>query len=109
MFPRRFRRKFWSLANFKIWTSISVIGIIVTTAAFFLRMVKLVLMGEFNPKWEGHMPEISTVRELVTIVPLAVMTLVLGIYPAFALRLMDTTLTQIDQARFGAILRAAEK
>jgi len=79
--------------NFKIWTVISVIGILVT-AAFFLKMLKLVLMGEFNPKWEGHMPDM-TPRELVTVVPLAVMTLVLGVYPAFALRLMDSTLTQL--------------
>ncbi|MCG3203557.1 MAG: NAD(P)H-quinone oxidoreductase chain 4 1 [Elusimicrobia bacterium] len=79
--------------NFKIWVSISVIGIVVT-AAFFLRMLKLVLMGEFNAKWEGHMPDLTT-RELVTIVPLAVFTLVLGIYPALVLRLMDTTLAQL--------------
>lgn len=75
--------------NFKIWTGVSVIGILVT-AAFFLKLIKLVLMGEFNPKWEGKMPEMTT-RELITVVPLAVMTLVLGIYPALALNLMDST------------------
>ena len=79
--------------NFKIAATISVLGIVIT-AAFFLRMIKLVLMGDFNPKWEGHMPEI-TFRELVTIVPLAVLTLVLGIYPAMALNLMDTTITHL--------------
>ncbi len=79
--------------NFKIWTGISVIGILVT-AAFFLRMVKLVLMGEFNPKWEGHMPDV-TARELVTLVPLMALTLALGVYPAFMLRLMDTSITQL--------------
>lgn len=79
--------------NFRIWTAVSVIGVLVT-AAFFLRMIKLVLMGEFNPKWEGHMPDMTT-RELVTVVPLAVLTLAFGIYPAFVLRLMDTTLTQL--------------
>lgn len=79
--------------NFKIWTSISVIGIVVT-AAFFLRMLKQVLMGEFNPKWEGHMPDM-TPRELVTVIPLVILTLVLGIYPAIALKVMDSTLTQL--------------
>ncbi len=79
--------------NFKIWTAVSVIGIVVT-AAFFLRMLKQVLMGEFNPKWEGHMPEVTT-RELVTLVPLVVLTVVLGVYPSLALRLMDATVTNL--------------
>ncbi len=79
--------------NFKIWAGISVIGILVT-AAFFLRMLKSVLMGEFNSKWEGHMPDM-TVRELVTVVPLAVLTLVFGIFPGLLLHMMDTTLTQL--------------
>ena len=79
--------------NFKIWTGISVIGIVVT-AAFFLRMLKNVLMGEFNPKWEGHMPDVTT-RELVTLVPLVALTLILGIFPSLALRFMDATVAQL--------------
>ncbi len=79
--------------NFKIWTAIAVIGILVT-AAFFLKMIKLVLMGEFNPKWEGKMPDM-TFRELVTVVPLTVLTVVLGVYPSLALNLMDTTVGQL--------------
>lgn len=79
--------------DFKIWAGIAVIGILVT-AAFFLRMIKLVLMGEFNPKWEGHMPDM-TARELVTVVPLVALTVILGIYPAFMLHLMDSTLGQL--------------
>jgi NADH-quinone oxidoreductase subunit M len=79
--------------NFKIAAAISVFGILIT-AVFFLRLIKLVLMGEFNPKWEGHMPEI-TFRELVTVVPLAVLTVVLGVYPSLALNLMDVSLTHL--------------
>ena len=75
--------------NFTIWASVSVLGIVIT-AAFFLRMLKLVLMGEFNPKWEGKMPEVNA-RELVTIVPLVILTVVLGIFPSLAIRLMDAT------------------
>jgi len=81
--------------NFQIWAAISVIGILVT-AAFFLRMIKLVLMGEFNPKWEGKMPEISF-RELVTIVPLVALTVIFGIFPFLVLDLMDTTLGHLIQ------------
>lgn len=81
--------------NFKPWVAVSVIGIIVT-AAFFLRMIKLVLMGEFNTKWEGKMPEM-TFRELVTVVPLLIATVVLGIYPSLILDMMNVTLTSIIQ------------
>lgn len=81
--------------NFKIWTGISVIGILVT-AAFFLRMLKLTLMGEFNPKWEGKMPDLSF-REMVTIVPLLVLTVVLGVYPSLAINMMDTTVGHLIQ------------
>ncbi|MFN0118492.1 MAG: NuoM family protein, partial [Elusimicrobiota bacterium] len=79
--------------NFKIWTGISVIGIVVT-AAFFLKMLKMVLMGEFNSKWEGKMPDM-TFRELVTVVPLAILTIVFGVYPSLVLKLMDTSITQL--------------
>jgi NADH-quinone oxidoreductase subunit M len=79
--------------NFKIWTGISVLGILVT-AAFILKLLKLVLMGEFNPKWEGKMPDL-TPRELVTVIPLLIMTVVLGVYPKLALGLMDTTIGQL--------------
>jgi NADH-quinone oxidoreductase subunit M len=79
--------------NFALLTSISVIGLLVT-ATFFLKMLKLVLMGEFNPKWEGKIPEMTT-RELVTVVPLLTLTVVLGLYPMLALRVMDTTLGQL--------------
>jgi NADH-quinone oxidoreductase subunit M len=57
-------------------------------------MIKSVLMGEFNPKWESKMSDM-TPRELLTVVPLATLTVVLGVYPAFALNLMDGTLTRL--------------
>jgi NADH-quinone oxidoreductase subunit M len=80
--------------NFKIAASVSVIGIIVT-AVFFLRLIKLVLMGEFNPKREVDIGGDMTARELVTVVPLAALTLVLGVHPALLLNLMDSTLVHL--------------
>ncbi|MCB4757550.1 MAG: NADH-quinone oxidoreductase subunit M [Elusimicrobia bacterium] len=79
--------------DFKIWAGISIIGIVIT-AAFFLRMLKMVLMGEFNQKWEGKISDIS-VRELVTIVPLVLLTIVFGLFPAIALNLMGPTLDHL--------------
>jgi NADH-quinone oxidoreductase subunit M len=79
--------------HFSLFAGISVIGILVT-AAFFLKMIKLVLLGEFNPKWEGKMPDL-TIREMVTLFPLVALTIVLGVYPSLVLNLMDDAVGNI--------------
>jgi NADH-quinone oxidoreductase subunit M len=79
--------------NFKIWAAVSVVGIVVT-AAFFLKMIKLVLMGEFNKQWEGKMPDMTT-RELVTVVPLVILTILIGVYPSLLLNLMNTSISHL--------------
>lgn len=79
--------------DYKPWVAFSVLGILIT-AAFLLKLIRLVLMGEANPKWEGKMPDM-TPRELVTVLPLLGLTIFLGLDPGFALRLMDTTLAQL--------------
>ncbi|MCB4756140.1 MAG: NADH-quinone oxidoreductase subunit M [Elusimicrobia bacterium] len=81
--------------NFKAWAGVSVLGILIT-AAFFLKMIKLVLLGEFNTKWEGKLPDL-TVREMVTLYPLVALTIALGVYPAMALNLMNTTVSHLIQ------------
>ena len=75
--------------RWKICTAVSVIGII-TTAAFFLRMIEKVFHGPFNAKWATL--EDVTARELVSIAPLAVAMVALGVYPKPALDLMNTTM-----------------
>ncbi len=86
-------------APFRWWVILSVLGIVIT-AAFFLKLIKDVFLGEFNPKWEGHLKDMSP-RELVTTVPLVVLTLLLGIQPHLALRLMNSTLTALIQKVVG--------
>jgi len=81
--------------NFQLWAAVSIIGILVT-AVLFLKMIRLVLMGEANPRWEGKMPDL-TPRELVTLVPLALLTIALGVYPSAALGLMDATIANLIQ------------
>ncbi|HMX43030.1 MAG TPA: proton-conducting transporter membrane subunit, partial [Elusimicrobiota bacterium] len=76
-----------------LWVSLSVIGIVVT-AAFFLKLIKDVFLGPFNAKWEGHLKDMSA-RELVTVVPLVVLTIFLGVYPTGLIQLMDATLTNL--------------
>lgn len=76
-----------------LWVSLSVIGIVVT-AAFFLKLIKDVFLGPFNTKWEGHLKDIGA-RELVTVVPLVVLTVFLGVYPTGLIQMMDATLTNL--------------
>jgi NADH-quinone oxidoreductase subunit M len=77
----------------RIWVILSVLGIVIT-AAFFLKLIKDVFLGEFNARWEGKLSDMTT-RELVTTVPLVALTVVIGVFPKTALKLMDATLTDL--------------
>jgi NADH-quinone oxidoreductase subunit M len=80
------------LGAFQTWkyaAAISVLGII-ATAAFFLRMMQKVFLGKFNEKWNGL--EDMSFRELVSIAPLAALTVLFGVYPKWPLDLMNKTL-----------------
>jgi len=75
-----------------LWVVIAGAGILVT-AAYSLRTIGSMFMGPVDPKW-ASLKDISG-RELVAIVPLAALMFVLGLFPSLALRLMDTTLTEM--------------
>lgn len=77
-----------AFARWKMYTAVSVLGIL-ATAAFFLRMLEKVFLGPFNNKWKD-LTDMSA-RELVTIVPLAALTILLGIYPRIALDRINAT------------------
>lgn len=67
---------------------VAVLGVVLT-AAYILRMVQKMFLGQFNTKWEG-LTEING-RELFTIIPLAILTILIGVYPlALNLFLKDT-------------------
>lgn len=57
---------------------LSILGVILT-AAYILRMIQKMFLGQFNTKWES-LTEING-REVFTVVPLAVLTLLVGILP----------------------------
>jgi NADH-quinone oxidoreductase subunit M len=83
------------LGAFPMWkwqTTISVLGII-ATAAFFLRMMQKVFLGAFNEKWDG-LPDM-TARELVSVLPLAAITIWFGVYPQWPLNLMNATVAHL--------------
>ena len=70
----------------------STIGILLN-AAYFLWAFQRVFFGEINEKYT-NLPEING-RELFTVIPLAVITLFFGIYPAPYLDLIKSTMNVI--------------
>ena len=67
-------------------TILSTIGIVIG-AAYFLWTLQRVFLGQLNPKY-ADMPEINR-REIVTLVPLGILTIVLGVWPSFALDMFN--------------------
>ncbi|HEX5038245.1 MAG TPA: NADH-quinone oxidoreductase subunit M [bacterium] len=80
--------------TFRLYTIVSVSGVVLT-AAYMLWTYQRVFLGQVNEKYKG-LPEISA-REIVTLVPLAIITLLVGIYPKFALDLLNTSMTALSQ------------
>ncbi len=76
-----------------------MIGILIT-AAFFLKLIKDVFLGEFNAKWEGVLSDM-TPREIFATAPLLLLTFLIGVYPRAALRLMDVTMNDLIRRVLG--------
>ncbi len=88
--------------RFELLTILSTIGIVVG-AAYFLWTLQRVFLGTLNPKYE-ELPEING-REIMTLIPLGILVIVLGIWPHFAIEMfseyvvkLSTKITDILQA-----------
>jgi NADH-quinone oxidoreductase subunit M len=83
------------IGAFPVYTTITVISAIgiIVTAGYILWTLQRVFLGKLNPKYE-NIAEING-RELFTMVPLAIMTIVLGVYPLPVLNLMKTSLNYL--------------
>lgn len=77
---------------FKIITIISISGVVIT-AAYFLWMIQKIFLGPFNEKWQ-HLTDMNT-RELISIVPLIVIMIILGIFPGIVLDTFTQTVNQL--------------
>ena len=78
--------------KFKLLTILSTIGIVVG-AAYFLWTLQRVFLGTLNPKYE-ELPEING-REILTLVPLGILTIVLGVWPNFAIDMFRESVTNL--------------
>jgi NADH-quinone oxidoreductase subunit M len=82
----------------KLFAGLACIGIILA-AAYLLYMIRRVLMGPLNPRWD-KLTEIDR-REVATLVPLIILTVAFGVYPKWILDYMAPTLAAILQMMTG--------
>jgi len=73
-------------------TIISVIGIVIA-AAYTLKIFRQVLLGPLNDKWKA-ISDIN-MREIISIAPLVLIVLALGVYPLWALKFQDNAIQQL--------------
>ncbi len=74
---------------FTLFIALGMIGLLFT-AVYVLKAIKLTLHGSLNEKWSGKLGEI-TPRELLVIVPLMVLMLTIGVWPAWLVNLINQT------------------
>ena len=79
---------------FQRFTAISVSGVVLG-AAYFLLAYQKVFFGPLNQKYKD-IEEIND-RELFTLVPLAILTIYVGVYPSPILGWMTATLNHLQQ------------
>lgn len=73
---------------YKPLVAIACVGIVLG-AAYLLYMIQRVLLGPLNPKW-ADLKDVNA-RELTTLIPLVVLTVLLGVYPRLLLDLISPT------------------
>lgn len=72
---------------FTLATALSMIGLFFT-GAFILKALRQVLHGPLNPRWADRLSEIN-LREVLVIVPLMILMLAIGVWPAWILALIN--------------------
>ncbi len=77
---------------YRVITILAVSGVVIT-AAYCLWTVQRVFLGPLNPKY-ATLPDISR-REMFTMLPLAAIVVILGVYPMPVLDMIDVSLSHI--------------
>ena len=74
---------------FTLYLALGMIGLLFT-AVYVLKAIKLTLHGSLNEKWSGKLSEIKA-RELAVIIPLMILMLTIGWWPAWIVNLINQT------------------
>jgi NADH-quinone oxidoreductase subunit M len=82
-------------SSFRIWTIATLVAVftMILTAGYLLWMLKRVFFGPFNKKWD-QLPDANP-RELVPLVALAVLIVLVGLYPAPLINVITPSLQAI--------------
>lgn len=90
--------------NLRIITIVSTLGIVLT-AAYMLWTLQRVFLGQVNEKW-GTLADVDG-REMFTLIPLAVVVLILGIYPSIMLNVMTASINNLVDVLHKGVLSAS--
>lgn len=83
----------WQVGGFyKILVALTALGIVIT-AAYHLWFIQRAFLGPKRPEYEGY-PDLS-LRETATLVPLLLIIVWIGVYPAPMLRFMNAALSAL--------------
>jgi NADH-quinone oxidoreductase subunit M len=88
-FPAEFQI-FLATLNTAPWAIIAILAIVVT-AGLYLPAIAQVFLGPPNPKWRD-MPDLDG-RELVSVLPLLVLTVLIGVWPGLVLDIIHATVS----------------
>ena len=80
----------------KLYTAVSMIGVLFT-GAYILKGILKVLHGPLNERW-SHGEHVLTeirVREIVVVAPLMILMLVIGVWPAWILEVINQVVLQL--------------
>lgn len=78
---------------FTLFTAVSMIGLFFT-GAYILKAIKQVLHGPLNEHWAGRLSEIKA-REVFVVAPLMALILLIGVWPAWILEVIDRAVTML--------------
>ena len=75
-----------------LWVVIALVGVLIT-AAYTLRTIGSMFMGDFDARW-AKLPDLGA-REVLTLTPLVLLMVGLGVFPGAVLNLVTSTLSQV--------------
>ena len=78
---------------FTVFTALSMLGLLIT-GAYILKGIKKVLHGPQNDVWVGHKLEMNK-REILAMAPLMALMLLIGVWPAWILSVINATVTRL--------------
>jgi NADH-quinone oxidoreductase subunit M len=76
-------------------TFIAVLGVVLTAAYFLWKVIQRVLLGTAQEEW-ARLPDLKG-YEILTLIPLVVLTIAIGVYPNWIIDTINTASTAIMQ------------